>query len=111
MACSQNSGIFICDDLTDIWEMIRNPNEGMNYTGFETPTLQDLERIEPGNVVKLSRDINKFFVEVIENEQCFFTLIGKVVFGDLDDTPFQEGDIIRFLYRNVYSISEDLRCI
>jgi hypothetical protein len=109
MTCNQNiEGSFICDDLTDVWEMIRNPIEGMNYTGFETPTPQDLERIQPGNVVKISRDINKIFVEITENQPCYFTLIGKIVQGDLEDQPFQEGDILIFLYRNVYSINEDL---
>jgi len=105
MSCSQCSGVYVCDDLTDVWEMIRNPNEGRNYTGFETPTLQDLKKIESGNVVKLSRGINKFFVEIVENEPCFFALIGIVVSGDLAGLPFQEGDNIRFLYRNVYSIN------
>jgi len=111
MTCTQTDGIFTCDDLTDVWEMINNPTEGRNYTGFETPTPQDLERIVAGNVVKLSQGINKFFVEVTENQPCYFTIIGRIVQGDLDDTPFQIGDIIKVLYRNVYSISEDLRCI
>jgi len=111
MTCNQIDDIFICDDLTDVWEMIRNPNEGRNYTGFETPSPQDLERIEVGNIVKLSRDINKFFVEISENDPCNLSLTGRVVLGDLDDTPFQIGDIITFLYRNVYSISDNLMCI
>jgi len=111
MSCIQTDGIFTCDDLTDVWEMIRNPIEGMNYTGFETPTMQDLERIVPGNVIKLSQNINKFFLEVTENQPCYFTVIGRIVQGDLDDTPFQLGDMVKVLYRNIYSISEDLRCL
>ena len=111
MTCTETDGVFECDDLTDVWEMIFNPVEGRTYTGLETPTIQDLKRIQPGNVVKLSRDINKFFVEVEENNQCYFELCGRVIMGDLDDQPFQIGDTICFKYRNVYSISEDLRCI
>ena len=111
MPCTETNGVFECDDLTDVWKMIFDINEGRIYTGLETPTIQDLERIQPGNVVKLSRDINKFFVEVEKNDQCYFKLCGKVALGDLEDQPFQEGDVICFFYKNVYSISEDLRCI
>ena len=111
MTCTESNGIFECNDLTDVWAMIFNPNEGRIYTGLETPTMQDLERIEAGNVVMLSRDINKFFVEVEENDPCYFKLCGKVALGDLNDQPFKIGDTICFLYKNVYSISEDLRCI
>ena len=111
MSCTETNGTFECNDLTDVWEMIFKPNEGRNYTGFETPTMQDLERIQPGNVVKLSRGINKFFVVIEENEPCYFRLCGKVALGDLDDQPFQKEDTLCFLYKNVYSISDDLRCI
>jgi len=111
MPCTQTDSIFECDDLTDVWEMVLNPAEGGTYTGFYSPTIQDLERIVAGNVVQLSRDINKFFVEITENNPCNLELCGKVVLGDLGDQPFQAGDYICFFYRNVYSISEDLRCI
>ena len=111
MPCSKVDNIFECDDLTNVWEMIFNPDEGRNYTGFETPTLQDLERIQPGNVVKISRGINKIFIVIETNDPCYFKLCGKVALGDLEDQPFQEGDSICFYYKNVYSISEDLRCI
>lgn len=111
MSCTETNGVFECDDLTDVWTMIFSPDEGRTYTGLETPTIQDLENIQPGNVVKLSHDINKFFVEIEENDPCCFRLCGKVALGDLEDQPFQEGDTICFFYKNVYSISDDLRCI
>jgi len=111
MTCTQTNSVFECDDLTNVISMVFNPVEGRNYTGFETPTPQDLERIEVGNIVKISRDINKIFVEITENDSCEMKLTGRVVLGDLDDQPFQEGDLICFSYRNVYSISEDIRCI
>lgn len=111
MTCAQTNGIYECDDLTDVISMVFNPLEGRQYTGFNTPTPQDLERIEPGNVVKVSRDINKIFIEITENDSCEMKLIGRVVLGDLEDQPFQVDDYICISYRNVYSISEDLRCI
>ncbi len=107
MPCIETNGVFECDDLTDVWEMIFSPDEGRTYTGLETPTRQVLEQIQPGNIVKLSRDINKFFVEVEENNPCYFRLCGKVVSGDLDDQLFQIGDSICFFYKNVYSITEN----
>jgi hypothetical protein len=111
MPCTKVNDTFECDDLTDVWEMIFNPIEGRNYTGFKTPTLQDLERIIPGNVVKISRGINKIFIVIETNDPCYFKLCGKIALGDLENQPFQIGDNICFLYRNVYSISEDLRYI
>ncbi len=111
MPCTETDSIFKCDDLTDIWDTVANINEGRIYTGFNTPTMQDLEHIEVGNIIMLGRDINKFCVEITENKPCNLELCGKVVVGDLDDQPFQIGDTICFFYRNVYSISEDLRNI
>ncbi len=107
MTCTKTNGIFECDNLTDVWDMVLNPQEGRHYTRLNTPTIQDLEHIEIGNVVALSRGINKFFVVIIENTPCNFGLCGRVTIGDLNDQSLQVGDILCFLYRNVYSISEE----
>jgi len=111
MPCINVSGTFECDDLEDVWEMVFNPLEGRQWTGFNTPTLQDTEKIQVGNFVMLSRGINKFVVEIESNDPCYFRLCGRVIQGDLIDQPFQAGDKICFFYKNVYSISEDLGCI
>ncbi len=111
MPCTETNGVFECDDLTDVWKSSLDINEGQIYTGVEIPTPQDLERIQPGNFVKLSREINKFFVVIEGNEPCYFRLCGIVNSGDLEDQPFQEGDTICFFYKNVYSIAENLECI
>ena len=97
--------------LIDLWAMIRDPNGGRNYTGFETPTIQDLERIEAGNFVSISCDINKLFVRITENEPCNFLLTGIIVLGDVENTQYEIGDSIQFLYKNVYAISEDLESL
>jgi hypothetical protein len=97
--------------LIDIWEMLRDPDGGRNYTGFDPPTIQDLKRIVTGNIIKISCDINKLFIEITENNPCDFSLTGKIVLGNTENTPYKIGDTLTFLYRNVYSISEDLRCI
>ncbi len=111
MTCTQTNGMFECDDLEDVWEMVFNIDEGRQWTGFNTPTPQDTERIVPGNAVMISRGINKIYVEIISNDPCYFKLCGRVAFGDLEDQPFKENDTICFFYKNVYSIGEDLRCI
>ena len=111
MPCIEINNSFECDDLEDVWEMVFNIVEGRQWTGFNTPTLQDTEKIVPGNAVMISRGINKIYVEITSNDPCYFRLCGKIAFGDLKEQPFQAGDTICFFYRNVYSIGEDLRCI
>ena len=111
MPCIDTTAFIECDDLEDVWQMVFNPLEGRQWTGFNTPTLQDTERIEPGNFVQLGRGINKFIARIESNNPCYFRLCGTVIRGDLEDQPFKAGDTICFFYRNVYSISENLECI
>lgn len=105
MTCTETNGVFECNDLTDVWAMVFNPVEGRTYTGLETPTMQDLERIEPGDDVMISRDINKITVTVVENEICNQRICGIVSLGDIEDQPFNIGDTICFQWKNVYSIT------
>jgi len=109
MTCINQAGIYICDDLIDVWEFA-NPQSSGDPVPYGTymldiPTLQDLSRIEPGDEIKISRGIDKIWTRVDEFD-CCNTVIATVI-GSLDlDHPFGLGDKIQYDIRNVYEIKK-----
>lgn len=109
MSCTNQTGVFICDDLIDVWEFA-TPQTSLDPVPYGTymidpPTLQDLSRIEPGDEIKISRGIDKIWTRVDEFD-CCDTIIATVI-GSLDlDHPFNVGDQIQYKIRNVYEIKK-----
>lgn len=109
MSCINQTGVYICDDLIDVWSFSIPQSSGdpVPYGTYmiDPPNLQDLSRIEPGDEILISRGIDKIWTRVVEFD-CCETIIATII-GSLDlDHPFDIGDKIQYQIRNVYEIKK-----
>jgi hypothetical protein len=109
MTCINQAGIFICDDLIDVWEFSVPQSSGdpVPYGTYmlDLPTREELLRIEPGDEIKISRGIDKIWTRVDEFD-CCETIIATVIDSIDLDHPFGIGDKIQYQIRNVYEIKK-----
>ena len=107
MTCIKENDVFICDDLIDVWSFSIPQTHGdpVPYGNYmiDPPPLNDLKRIETGDMIKISRGIDKIWTRVIEYDGCE-TIIATIV-DSLDlDHPFGVGDKIQYHFKNVYEV-------
>ncbi len=110
MGCILKDNVYYCDDLIDVWSF-SNPQTQLDpvpYANYliNPPTLTDLRAIVPRDRVKISRDIDKIWTEVVEINPNCKDIIARVV-GSLDlEHPFDIGDLIFYRFKNVYEIDK-----
>lgn len=68
---------------------------------FEVPSKEDLDRLEIGDIVKVSAYNERFWVSIIDIDKSQITAI---VNNYLITSKLRYGDFIRFGLENVYSI-------
>ncbi len=107
MTCIKENDVYICDDLIDVWSFSISQSSGdpVPYANYliDPPPINDLKRIEPGDIIKISRGIDKIWTRVVEYDDCE-TIIATIV-DSLDlDHPFGIGDKIQYQFRNVYEV-------
>ncbi len=110
MTCIKENDVFICDDLIDVWSFSTPQSSGdpVPYGNYliNPPPLNDLERIEAGDMIKISRGIDKIWTRVVEYDGR--ETIIAVITGSLHlDHPFSIGDKIEYQFRNVYEIVKE----
>jgi len=107
MTCIKENDVFICDDLIDVWsfsipQSYGDPVPYGNYM-IDPPSPMDLKKIETGDLIKISRGIDKIWTTVVEYDGCE-TIVATVT-DSLDlDHPFGIGDKIQYQFRNVYEV-------
>ena len=111
MTCIKQDDVYICDDLTDVWSFSTPQTHGdpVPYGNYliNPPVPRDLKRIEKGDMIKISRGIDKIWTTVIEYDG-FETIVASVT-DSLDlDHPFGIGDKIQYHFRNVYEVVKKL---
>jgi hypothetical protein len=110
MTCIKENDVFICDDLIDVWsfsipQAYGDPVPYGNYL-IDPPPPMDLKKIQVGDMIKISRDIDKIWTRVVEYDGC--ETIIAVITDSLDlDHPFSIGDKIQYEFRNVYEIIKE----
>lgn len=110
MTCIQENDVFICDDLIDVWSFSTPQSYGdpVPYGNYliDPPSIPDLQKIEVGDRIKISRGIDKIWTEVVEYDGCE-TIIARIV-ESLDlSHPFGIGDKIQYHFRNVYEVKKN----
>ena len=110
MGCIKKDDVYYCDDLIDVWSFSNPQTQGdpVPYANYliNPPTLTDLRAIVPRDRVKISRDIDKIWTEVVEINPNCKDIIARVVDSVDLDHPFQEGDLIFYRFKNVYEIDK-----
>jgi hypothetical protein len=109
MTCIQQDGIYICDDLIDVWSFSTPKSYGdpVPYGTYmlRPPTIQFMKTIEPGDEIKISRGIDKIWTRVTNYDGC--ETITAIVIGNLAlEHPFNVGDLIQYQFRNVYEVKK-----
>ncbi len=107
MTCIKENDVFICDDLIDVWSFSTPQTHGdpVPYGNYliDPPAPMDLKKIETGDLIKISRGIDKIWTEVVSYDGC--ETIVAVIRDSLDlDHPFGIGDKIQYHFRNVYEV-------
>lgn len=107
MSSSSSTIIFTCEDIIDVWSFSTPQSSGdpvpyANYL-FDPPPLNDLQRIEPGDMVKISCGIDKIWTTVIAYDGLE-TIIAVITSSLALDHPFGIGDKIQYQFRNVYEV-------
>ena len=110
MTCIKQDNVYICDDLIDVWSFSTPQTHGdpVPYGNYliDPPGLDDLKRIEAGDMIKISRGIDKIWTEVVEYDGR--KTIVALIIDSLDlDHPFGIGDKIQYHFRNVYEIIKE----
>jgi len=108
MTCIKENDVFICDDLIDVWSFSIPQTHGdpVPYGNYmiDPPTIDEMEKIVKGDMIKISRDIDKIWTEAVDNVPCDRLITAIVVRSLHVAHPFNVGERIQFHYKNVYEI-------
>jgi len=101
MGCTENKGIWRCDDWVDAWDLSKF------YGCTESPNIViDFDNIDCDGgttLAEVNRNGERFWTRVIDCPRC--EVIVAIVICDLVfDHPFSKGDRVQYELRNVYNI-------